>query len=109
MTEKQVLLVIDMQADFCVPGGPLFVAGAPDVVDNVRNAVDAARAKAVPIVWVVREHHPSGECGSVLAGGGRETGASINARANQSLPPLCPQASTPKSRAPAFTATALGP
>lgn len=63
MNDKQVLLCIDMQADFCQPGGPLFVAGAPDVVDAVRDAVDAARAKNVPVVWVVREHHPSGECG----------------------------------------------
>ena len=52
--EKQVLLVIDMQSDFCVPGGPLFVACAPDIVDAVVAAVDAARAKGVPVCWTAR-------------------------------------------------------
>jgi nicotinamidase-related amidase len=59
--EKSALLVVDMQNDFCVPGGPLFVPGAPAIFDAVREAVDVARSKGVHVVWVVREHHPSGE------------------------------------------------
>lgn len=59
-TEKAVLLVIDMQNDFCLPGAPLFVAGAPAIAESVKAAVDAARAKAIPVIWVVREHHVAG-------------------------------------------------
>jgi nicotinamidase-related amidase len=58
--EKCALLVIDMQNDFCLPGAPLFVAGAPGVTEAVKDAVLVARAKAVPVIWVVREHHVSG-------------------------------------------------
>ena len=54
------LLVVDMQRDFCLPGRPLFVAGAPAIFDNVRESVEVARSKGVPVIWVVREHHPSG-------------------------------------------------
>lgn len=66
--EKSALLVIDMQNDFCVPGGPLFVPGAPAIFDAVREAVDVARAKGIPVVWVVREHQPSGEDTEMVVG-----------------------------------------
>ena len=61
MAEKCALLVVDMQNDFCLPGRTLFVAGAPAIFDNVRESVELARSKGVPVIWVVREHHPSGE------------------------------------------------
>jgi nicotinamidase-related amidase len=61
MTDRCALLVVDMQNDFCQEGKPLFVAGAPAIFDAVRESVDVARAKGVPVIWVVREHHPSGE------------------------------------------------
>ena len=57
---KPALLVIDMQMDFCTPGAPLFVAGAPAIREAVVAAVEAARARSVPVIWVVREHHVSG-------------------------------------------------
>lgn len=58
--DRSALLVIDMQNDFCLPSAPLFVAGAPGVTAAVAGAVDAARAKGVPFIWVVREHHVTG-------------------------------------------------
>jgi len=58
--ERSALLVVDMQNDFCLPSAPLFVPGAPAVIAAVIAAVDAARARGVPVVWVVREHHVSG-------------------------------------------------
>ena len=39
----------------------MFVAGAPAIFDNVRESVEVARSKGVPVIWVVREHHPSGK------------------------------------------------
>ncbi len=59
-SEKAALLVIDMQRDFCIPGSPLFVAGAPAIQGAVVGAVEAARAQGLPVIWVVREHHVTG-------------------------------------------------
>ena len=39
---------------------PLCVAGGLQCVPLVARAVDAARLAGVPVVWVCREHHPSG-------------------------------------------------
>nr|GMD38745.1 probable inactive nicotinamidase At3g16190 isoform X1 [Ipomoea batatas] len=54
------LLVIDMQNDFILPGGPMHVAGGQAIVPNVIKAVEVARNRGIPIIWVVREHDPSG-------------------------------------------------
>ncbi|XP_031090464.1 probable inactive nicotinamidase At3g16190 isoform X1 [Ipomoea triloba] len=54
------LLVIDMQNDFILPGGPMHVGGAQAIVPNVIKAVEVARNRGIPIIWVVREHDPSG-------------------------------------------------
>nr|GMD35491.1 probable inactive nicotinamidase At3g16190 isoform X1 [Ipomoea batatas] len=54
------LLVIDMQNDFILPGGPMHVAGGQVIVPNVIKAVEVARNRGIPIIWVVREHDPSG-------------------------------------------------
>ncbi|VFQ90432.1 unnamed protein product [Cuscuta campestris] len=54
------LLVIDMQNDFILPGGPLCVRGGEAIVPGVIKAVEVARSRGMPIIWVVREHDPSG-------------------------------------------------
>jgi nicotinamidase-related amidase len=43
------LLVVDMQNDFVLAGGPLDVAGGAAVVDDAKKAVDGSRAKGVHI------------------------------------------------------------
>lgn len=58
--KKQVLICIDMQNDFCLPGAPLCVQGAMDCLPQVQKAVAEARRQSIPIIWVIREHHPSG-------------------------------------------------
>ncbi|GMH17682.1 hypothetical protein Nepgr_019523 [Nepenthes gracilis] len=63
MTEKwkkTALLVIDMQKDFILPGGPLQVKGGGAIVPNVIKAVEVARQRGMLVVWVVREHDPLG-------------------------------------------------
>nr|GMD30432.1 probable inactive nicotinamidase At3g16190 isoform X1 [Ipomoea batatas] len=54
------LLIIDMQNDFILPGGPMHVGGAQAIVPNVIKAVEIARNRGIPIIWVFREHDPSG-------------------------------------------------
>ncbi|KAL3618300.1 hypothetical protein CASFOL_038621 [Castilleja foliolosa] len=58
--KKIALLVIDMQKDFILPGAPMNVKGGESVVPNVIKAVEVARSRNIPIIWVVREHDPLG-------------------------------------------------
>ncbi|KAI5651269.1 hypothetical protein M9H77_37274 [Catharanthus roseus] len=58
--KNTALLVIDMQKDFILPGGPMLVEGGRAIVPNVIKAVEVARSRGIPIIWVVREHDPLG-------------------------------------------------
>lgn len=58
--KRSALLVIDMQNDFIIMGGPMWVKGGAAIVPAVQRAVSFAREKGSLIVWVVREHHISG-------------------------------------------------
>ncbi|KAL9169767.1 hypothetical protein ABFS82_04G100200 [Erythranthe guttata] len=48
------------QKDFISPSGMMHVKAFEDVVPNVIKAVEVARNRSVPIIWVVREHDPLG-------------------------------------------------
>jgi nicotinamidase-related amidase len=57
------LLVIDPQRDFLSPDGAVYcpsssVGDTTQVVENVRDLVEAARAADVPIVWTKESHRP---------------------------------------------------
>uniref|UniRef100_A0A0A9EEQ1 Isochorismatase-like domain-containing protein n=1 Tax=Arundo donax TaxID=35708 RepID=A0A0A9EEQ1_ARUDO len=56
------MLVIDMQKDFVDPAmrSPMLVAGGEAIVPAVAEAVAVARERGIFVVWVVREHDPSG-------------------------------------------------
>ncbi|XP_075510281.1 putative inactive nicotinamidase At3g16190 [Primulina tabacum] len=54
------LLVIDMQNDFILPGGPMHVKGGEAIVPNVIKAIEVSRSRGIPVIWVVREHDPLG-------------------------------------------------
>ncbi|KAH6755643.1 Isochorismatase family protein [Perilla frutescens var. hirtella] len=54
------LLVIDMQKDLILPYSPASVKGGEAIVPNVIKAVEVARSRLIPIIWVVREHDPLG-------------------------------------------------
>jgi hypothetical protein len=56
----RALLCIDMQNDFCLEDAPLRVNGAMECLPYCQQAVALARKHAVPLIWVLREHHPQG-------------------------------------------------
>ncbi|XP_020676255.1 probable inactive nicotinamidase At3g16190 isoform X1 [Dendrobium catenatum] len=57
---ETAMLVIDMQNDFILPGGPMHVAGGQAIVPEVIRAVSVARDRGIYVIWVVREHDPCG-------------------------------------------------
>jgi nicotinamidase-related amidase len=69
--KKSVLLVIDMQEDFCLPDAVLRVQGAMNCLPKVQEAIDKAREAEILVIWIVREHHRSGAGGPL--GGLRPT------------------------------------
>lgn len=54
------LICIDMQNDFLLTSSPLCVKCGLACLPHVQEAIAAARAKSLPIVWIIREHDPSG-------------------------------------------------
>ncbi|KAJ8440014.1 hypothetical protein Cgig2_020502 [Carnegiea gigantea] len=49
--KNTALLVIDMQKDFILPGGPLAVDGGAAIVPNVIKVVQVARERGMLVVW----------------------------------------------------------
>lgn len=66
-SKKTLLLVLDMQKACVTPGGAMYiqsVGGAPegkDVVQPVLNALNACRAKGIPVVWSMWGLRPDGK------------------------------------------------
>ncbi|NJM24640.1 MAG: isochorismatase family protein [Bacteroidia bacterium] len=54
------VLCIDMQNDFVLPTGKLFVKEAPSCIQYCQTLIECARQKGAPVFWVIREHDPSG-------------------------------------------------
>ncbi|KAJ0962591.1 hypothetical protein J5N97_027713 [Dioscorea zingiberensis] len=50
------MLVLDMQNDFILPGGPMHLPGSQVIIPNVSRAVSVARERGIFVIWVVREH-----------------------------------------------------
>lgn len=59
MNNKKVLVVVDMQNDFCRPDGALFVPGA---VEAVRNVAKLISDKVVSKVVFTADYHPENHC-----------------------------------------------
>ncbi len=57
---RSVLLTIDVQRDFSVPGAPAYVEGTEAAVFPLQRVLDAVRAHDRPIVHVVRLYRPDG-------------------------------------------------
>ena len=59
-TAVRALLIIDMQNDFVLPGGPVTVAGALATVPTIRRLLDAFRAGRLPVLHITRAYRADG-------------------------------------------------
>ncbi|MBL4623302.1 MAG: cysteine hydrolase, partial [Immundisolibacteraceae bacterium] len=59
-TNNSVLLIIDMQNDFVLPGAPMEVAGALATLPNITKVLNQFRQQQLPVFHVVREHRADG-------------------------------------------------
>jgi nicotinamidase/pyrazinamidase len=57
--KKEALLVIDMLNDFVLPGAPLEVSAAREIIPVIRNEIDKAHAVGNPVIYVCDAHEPS--------------------------------------------------
>ena len=55
------VLCVDMQNDFVLPTGKLFVNEAPDCIPHCQRLIEVLRERGAAVFWVIREHDPSGE------------------------------------------------
>jgi len=56
--QKTVFWEVDVQADFMLPGGKLYVPGAEKIIPNIQRLVDAARDSRVFLVSSACSHTP---------------------------------------------------
>jgi len=107
------LLVIDMQEDFVLPEGPLFVAGAPATVPALARLLDLGRARGWAVFHVLREHAPDGSDAEITrrglfaGGGGFCLPGTPGARIVEPLRPLPGETCVVKKRFSAFFGTDL--
>jgi ureidoacrylate peracid hydrolase len=69
---RSALIVVDMQNDFCAPGGYVAnlgrdVTACAAIVPAVNALVDAARADGVPVVWLTAEYEDADVPAPMLA------------------------------------------
>ena len=57
---KTALLVIDMQNDFIGDAAPCTCPGAEDIIPRIQNLIAACRKAAIPVIYTVEVHRPSG-------------------------------------------------
>ena len=57
---KTAFLIVDMQKDFCLPGAPFEVYGAMKVSEKIKEALEACREHALPVVHVFRYYRADG-------------------------------------------------
>lgn len=57
---KSVLITIDTQNDFSLPGAPSEIKGTFEVIPNMRRLLDVYRAERLPIVHMIRLYFPDG-------------------------------------------------
>ena len=58
--DRAVLLTVDVQNDFTLPGAPGEIPGTAEAVPRMRRLVEAFRAAAAPVVHVVRLYRGDG-------------------------------------------------
>ena len=58
--KRAALLIIDMQNDFVLDGGPLTVAQGRSVVPKIKEVLDIFRAGNLPVFHIIRVHRSDG-------------------------------------------------
>lgn len=58
MTEHTALIIIDMLNDFIAPGAPLEVPAGRQIVPAIKNRLEEARGKGVPVIYLCDAHAP---------------------------------------------------
>ncbi|KZE48863.1 isochorismatase [Brevibacillus parabrevis] len=58
--DSSVLITIDTQNDFTLPGAPAEIAGTSQVLPHMQKALEAYRANRLPIVHVIRYYKEDG-------------------------------------------------
>jgi len=56
---KQAFLVIDMLNDFILPGAPLEVPKAREIISTLKGEIDEARRNEIPIIYICDAHKPN--------------------------------------------------
>lgn len=57
---ENVILVIDMENDFVLPGAPMQVAGAFSTLPAIKRFLEYGRANGWAVIYIYRIHRPSG-------------------------------------------------
>ena len=110
---RSALIVIDMEHSFLDPDSAHCIAMAMDTVPACVRAVETARAKGIPVVFVTRNYRPDGsdvECtryAAWKAGGRGMAPGSYGAEAPEGLRPLPGDYALVKPRWSAFFQTEL--
>jgi len=54
--KRSALIVVDMQNDFCMKDGALYIKGAEEIFDNTRKAIEEARRSNVKVIFTQDWH-----------------------------------------------------
>lgn len=60
--DASALLVIDMQNDFCAPGGYIDkvmgkdISAVAGICDNLKQLVQTARSRKIPVIWIAADY-----------------------------------------------------
>ncbi|MGO8882099.1 MAG: cysteine hydrolase family protein [Desulfomonilaceae bacterium] len=95
---RSVLLTIDVQRDFTIPGAPAFIPGTVAVIPAIERLLDAYRCARLPIIHVTRLYLADGSNVDFCRRERVEAGASIvapGAEGSQIVTELLPSAIDP--------------
>jgi nicotinamidase-related amidase len=59
VSPKTIFWEVDVQADFMLPGGSLYIPGAEKIIENINLLVDAARQGRVFLISSADAHNPN--------------------------------------------------
>ncbi|BCJ85168.1 cysteine hydrolase family protein [Effusibacillus dendaii] len=75
--ERSILITIDTQNDFTLPGAPAEIKGTAEIVPNMKKLLDAYRSHHLPILHVIRFYKEDGSNADICRRESIEQGAKI--------------------------------